>query len=347
MSLSLHHHRAISALLALGLLAGCSTAPSNYVGGGAAGTDAGAGTDATAGADSGAASGDNTKNSAAVAAKDDTGKTTQVDNNKPATKADAEGKVLGAASAGDMLTLFITDASGTVLVVYIDSKKHPLPAKAIPVGEPATDVYVTYTSAGAVYNSKATGTIDIDVCPEADGVAVVGKFNGVVVHNVAPIGAKTVTLTGAFNLVYYGGAGKLTCKKKEETGGKVELGKFTKPAAATCEVNPCDGGTNTSRNCCPYVPCISTCWTKCVNNVQGCVMGCGIDMTCPQKCVAEVYACQSKCLVTCEVSATCATAMEKLNKCEEANSEACQGDDEAKADACVFDKCCAETKAAF
>lgn len=357
MTVSLSRTGMFCALLSIALLTACASPSNNNTyagggGGGGGGTDAASGADGGGGSDAGGSTaGDNTKNTASVNAKDEAGKTTEVKNDKAATKSDASGKVLGASNAGDVLTLFVTDGSGsgTVLVVHIDSKKHPLPAKGIPVGEPATDVYVTYTSAGGVYNSKSTGTIDIDVCPEKDGVAVVGKFNGVVVHNVSPVGNKTVTLDGTFNLVYFGGAGALTCKKKETGGGggKVDLGSFGKPAASTCDANPCDGGTNDSRTCCPYVPCLNTCFTACVKKVQGCVMGCGMDMSCPQKCMAEVFVCQAKCPVTCEVSAVCSSAIEKLNKCEAANASACQGEDEDKSKACLFDKCCAEMKAAF
>ncbi|MCO4760682.1 MAG: hypothetical protein KC502_04215 [Myxococcales bacterium] len=337
----------LSAVLVFALSTACGSNNASGNGGYATASDASSGADGTAG--TGGQTGDDSTNKVSVAAKDDSGKSTDVSSSKPAAKGDADKKILGASSAAEMLNLFITDDKGTVLTVYIDTKAHPLPKKGIPVGEPNGKAWVTLATGGGVFNSKSTGTIDIDTCPEKQGVAIVGKFNGVVVHNEAPVGAKTQTLDGTFNLVYYGGAGALTCKPKETGGGgeKVDMGAFGKPKSATCDANPCDGGANSTRNCCPYVPCLSSCWQKCVGAVQACVMGCGVDFSCPQKCTMEVFACQAKCPVTCEVSGTCSAAIEKLNKCEQNNAPACGNEDQEKADACTFDKCCAEAKAAF
>ncbi len=346
--------RTLTLVATLALFASaCSTA--SGTGGGvvdASGSDGSAG-----GADTGSGSttGDNTRNKASVTAKDDAGATTQVDNDKPAAKGDADQKILGAAGSGPVLSLFVSDAKGNVIFVSIDTKKHPLPATGIPVGEPNSDAWVTYTSGGAVLNSKDTGTIDVDTCPKKDGVAVVGKLNGVVVLNEAPIGPKSVTLTGTFNLVYFGGAGALECKPEggsssggsSSGGGTVDTGPFKKPAASSCDANPCDGGTNSKRNCCPWVPCLSSCWNDCVTKAQTCFQSCGFDFECPQKCTAEVFVCQAKCPVTCEVGAACSDAIGKLNKCEETHANACTNEDSEKQDACVFDKCCAEVKAAF
>jgi len=314
--------------------------------------------------------GDTTKNTSTVTAKGDTGTSVDMKVEKPVDKGDADTKTLGASNAGKQLVLYVTKASTTgssVLNVFIDTEKHPLPATGIPVGAENSDAWVLLTLAGATtgtFLSKDKGTIDIDLCPTAQGAALTGKFNGVVVYNPAPVGDKEFTLDGPFNLVYFGGAGALTCKPTTtggtdagtsgggadagSGGGKSDMGKLAKPAGATCDANPCDGGANTSRNCCPVMPCIAPCYEKCATDSQKCATACRADMGCAMGCVTTVMACLDKCPKDCNASAACENAIKAYNQCGMNNSSACDGTGtEEQDDACIFDKCCAEVKAAF
>jgi hypothetical protein len=333
-------------LLAIALAAPACTTSTGGGGTYAATTDAGAGADGSAGGGSG---GDSTKNKATIAAKDDDGATTEVKADKPADKGDAEAKSLGATNADKMLQLYIADASGTLITAFIDTEKHALPAKGIAVGEVNSDVFVTYAGAGAILNSKAGGSIDIDVCPTKAGEPVTGRFSAVVVVNEGPVGPAKLTLDGPFNLVYFGGAGAIACTPPASGGGggggKVDVGTLGKPAGASCDANPCDGGNNSTRNCCPYVPCVEPCLVKCANEAQTCFTGCGFDFDCPVGCQSKFVACSDACADSCNVDATCKAALGKLNQCEEANDAVCS--DSEDAEVCSFDKCCAEWKAAF
>jgi hypothetical protein len=335
----------LTALTSMVLLSACGTTA-----GGGGGTYVA--TDATGGNDSGSTgggttTGDSTRNTATIATKDPSGTTQEVKADKPAAKGDADTKSLGAANADKLLQLYIADANGTLITAFIDTEKHPLPAKGIPVGEVSTEVYVTYAGAGAVLTSKAGGSIDIDACPTKGGEPVVGRFNGVVVVNVAPIGPTQLTLDGPFNLVYWGGAGVIACTPPTTNtgGGKVEMGSLGKPAGASCDANPCDGGSNTTRGCCPYVPCIEPCVLKCATEAQSCFLGCGFDFECPTACQGKAVACNLACETSCNVSATCKDALGKLNSCEEAQDAVCGEANDP--DTCTFDACCPQWKAAF
>jgi len=359
----------IDAVVMAAVLATAACVGGGTSGGGSSGgsstTDGGSGGSDSGGA-GGGGSGDNTKNTAAVTTSGDDGKKSEVKVDKPATKADAEAKTnaTGATNAGKVLHLWITSVGSDgskVISIVIDTAKHKLPVKGLAVGTPPGDVYVSYTLAGAAatgsYSSTGKGTVDIDTCPTAQNQAVVGRFNGVELKGDAVVGGpKGMTLDGPFNLVYFGGAGALECKPAEVKpdvtsggdGGSVNTGSLKPPSGSTCNADPCDGGKNLTRNCCPYVPCVEPCMVACSSAVGACVQGCAADPMnmekCALECVAKVTACNNGCLTKCEVSATCKSAAEAYNKCADAAFKTCGS---GASDSCIFDKCCSELKAAF
>lgn len=359
----------LSAILALAAASACVGGGSGGSGGGS-GTGTGTGTDSAgsgSGSDTaGSGGGNNTKNTAAISSTGDNGTKTDVKVDKPASKDDATAKqnANGAINAGKILNLLVTaagaDGNSQVLSIYIDTSKVDVPGSGIAVGKNGDAVYATYVIAGpggnGTYSSTGKGTIDITTCPDKSGVAVVGKLNGVELGGDAVVGGpKSVTLNGAFNLVYFGGAGELTCKAPASTGGgadasggSVNVGSL-KPSGGTCNADPCDGGKNTSRNCCPYVPCMEPCLKKCFDDVSACIQGCAADpmnmQACATGCFGKVATCESACLTSCNVSATCKTAAEAYFKCTDGAQNTCASTGGDKS--CVTDKCCTELKAAF
>ncbi|MSP92835.1 MAG: hypothetical protein EXR79_13695 [Myxococcales bacterium] len=329
----------------------------------AGGTDSGAGTTADSGtgavsdtASVGPSKGDDTKNTAAIESKGETGTATQVKANKPATAADTKNRMLGGANAGKILSLFVSDGT-SVLVVTVDTDKVDVPG-TFPVGGPNSEAWVSLTQAApipGVYNSKDKGTITLSNCPEKPGVAIVGSLNDVVVYNDAPIAGadKQKTLKGPFNLVYQGGASALTCrvpftqpvdaggtaKDAGSTGGG-KLSMFKKPAGSTCSSEACDGGANVTRNCCKYGECLSVCFGSCAEEIVACAMGCGADATCGAGCSAKTYTCFDSCPEKCKVDAGCKAGLTTLNKCLK---DKCPED----SDACAYAKCCGEIKGAW
>lgn len=355
--------------LCLAILAASGCGTSGTVGG-TGGT--GATTDTAGGSDTGTStgSGDSTKNKAAIGTTTDSGTKSNVSVDKSASKEDAQASAnkIGAVNNGKDLILWVasTDNDGAkVLEVHIDTTKHPLPATGIPAGDMNSGAWVQYTVAGTAatgaYSSKGTGTIDVSTCPVASGVAVVGKLNGVKVESDATaVGPKSFTLDGPFNLVYFGGGGALTCKAEEpkpdaigtDSNGKVETGAFKPPAGSTCNANPCDDGSNATRGCCPYVPCMGTCITTCTTTMSTCAQNCGMGNpmevpTCLMGCMDTYFKCHKSCLTSCNVSATCNTAYTKLVDCENANIDVCGGESEDATEKCLTEKCCTELKAAF
>jgi hypothetical protein len=337
----------------------CATTP---VGGASVGTGTGTGTDAGV-TDSGQSgtSGDNTKNTATIQTKDESGKAGKVETNKAASKEEATQKnnAQGAVNAGKMLSLHVVDgATASVLVVYVDTDKAQIPGK-VPVGAPNSAAWVTLTEATpapGVYNSKDKGEIEISTCPEKAGVAVTGKLIGVVLYNETPAagGAKQKTLDGPFNLVYFGGAGELTCKKlpvtepadAATTDGGTGSAKLPHKGK-TCDANLCDGGNNTARMCCKYVPCLVPCWQKCATDAQSCYQSCVADLACFEGCNKKILECWPKCPSECKVDAPCSAALSGLDKCQKGAANSCEGGGPENKDACLFDTCCKEWKAAF
>lgn len=342
-------HFALTLSLALATAACAASGGNSGGGGGGGGTYTGS--DTTSG--SGTATGDSTKNTAAVGATSDSGQKDNVQVDKAAAKADVEAQTnkIGAMNAGEQLVLWIasTGADGSkVLEVHIDTSKYKLPATGIPVGAVNSDVWVSYTVAnatgGGIYQSKGTGTIDINTCPAKSGLAVTGKFNGVKVEAEAAVGGpKSYTLDGTFNLVYFGADASLQCKPVEQP--KTDAGSTTTPAG-TCDGTFCDNGANKTRNCCPYMPCIQPCVQECSNSTISCAMGCMADQACAEKCVKDAFTCQNACFGKCNVSATCLAAAEKLSQCEDTNAKACQSENGTD-DKCLAQKCCNEFKATF
>ena len=346
----------MSSMLVLGLAATACAATST---GGTGGTS-------TAGDTSTTTNGDNSTNKASVSTTSDSGAKASVDVDKPASKADTEASSnkVGAMNAGSQLVLWMasigSDGSTKVIEVHVNTDKYPLPATGIPAGEANSDAWVVYTvasvGASGIYTSKGTGTIDITSCPAKSGQAVTGKFNGVLADGGAAVamGPKTFTLDGSFNLVYFGTDGSVQCKPAEVTkdtgSGSVNVGSLKPPAGSTCDANPCDGGSNTTRNCCPYVPCMEPCMMACTNTMNTCVQGCmSADPmsigACMMNCATAVVTCDKACLTSCKVSASCNTAATAYYDCENNNMDACsEAENQSK---CVMEKCCAELKTAF
>lgn len=344
--MSIRWSRVALVVAAAMLMAACGS--SSGGGGAYVASDASGSGDSTGGSDTTSSSnGDSTKNTASIQVKTDGGDTTKIDRSKPATADDA--KVFGATNADKLLSLYFVDATGSTLVVTIDTAVHALPKKGIPMGEVNSSAFMVWTSTTGVWSSKSVGTIDIDVCPTKSAEPVVGAFHGVVAVSDLPGSIPNKTFDGPFNLVYWGGAGALSCSPPSTGGttGPSDMGTFGKPAASTCNANPCDGGSNTSRNCCPYVPCLEPCFTKCALDAQSCFVGCGFDMQCPSTCMAKVTTCFDGCMTSCKVSDTCRSALQALNTCDQKAAETCDTGSEAGDDACAFDACCAENKAAF
>ncbi len=339
----------ISAIAAL--LSACVGGTASGGGGGVA-SDGSAAQDTTGdgggGGGGGGGKGDATKNTASVQAKDPDGAATKVEAAEPADP--NKTKVFGAANADKILQLYIADAAGVTIVATIDTAVHALPKKGIPVTEQGGAAWVVYTNQGAVLITKAKGTIDIDGCPTKSGEVVHGAFKGVeVVNPVAGLPPATLTLDGPFNLVYQGGSGAIACTPPTTGGGggTTDLGSFGKPKGATCDANPCDGGSNKTRNCCPYVPCMEPCFSKCAFDVQVCAAACGGDFSCFTGCQAKIVTCVNGCLTSCNVSQPCKTAIAALQSCEEQQAETCDTGSEEGDDACSFDACCGQWKSAF
>lgn len=340
------------------IVAACAACASAPAGGGGANT--GTNTSGNGSTDAGGTAPAPGTNKASVATTSDSGAKSNVEVDKAASKADAEAQSnkLGAVNADKQLVLWISDvaADGTtqVIEVHVNTDKYPLPSTGIPVGAVNSDAWVTFTVAGptgsGIYTSTGAGTIDISSCPAKSGEVVTGQFNGVVVAvEAVAMGAKSYTLGGSFNLVYFGLDGSLMCKPSSAGGGSVDVSKLQPPAGSTCNANPCDGGSNTTRNCCPYVPCMAPCIYNCSMAVNKCSQDCMADpmnmMGCMQKCVGELASCESACLTSCNVSASCKTAAEAYFGCENKNMDACSMSSDQ--DVCLYDKCCAEVKAAF
>ncbi|GEM_PF-3144334 len=350
------------------------TGTTGATGGGSSssGASSSGGSSTSSGGSSGGATGDNTKNTATIQTTDDGGKSEEVKVDKQAAKTDVgntSSSKNGATNADKELILHLTSGtktSGKVISVHIKSDKHQLPKDGIPVGEALSDAWVSYSVASATgvgnYESKDKGTISIDSCPQKEGTAIVGKLNNVVVYGKAVAsGPKSFTLNGTFNIVYWGGAGALNCKPaSSSSGGSGSSGAssssggsltvFKKPATATCDHNPCDGGSNSARNCCPYMPCLEKEWLKCGGVAQKCLTDCISNPPSCAQCQQKGVDCFAKVPTICEVDATCKSAMTKYSTCDGNNQSACKeiaGNDDDKAQACVFDKCCAELKAAF
>ncbi len=314
-----------------------------------AGSNGGGGSTADTSSNSG--NQDNTNNKASIQTKSDTGQAGQVSASAAASAAAAQqtsGKQFGAMNAGKILNLFITDASGSFITVVIDTDKNPLPKSGIAIGEPNSGAWVTYAYQGMVYNSKDKGTLDITACPTQSGVAADGVLHDVVVNAVAPMAgmAASYTLNGTFNLVYFGGAGEIACTPPATNTGS-DAGSST-GGGASCNFGDCDNGTNTTRNCCPYVPCLSKCFTDCTSAVQGCVMGCATamppDPSCATKCVSDVITCEAACGPSCKVSDACGAKLTALDDCYKTSADSCQNSQDAH---CQDNACCAQSKAAF
>lgn len=333
-----------------------TTTTTNTGGGGNTQTDTTGGTDGGGG---GGTTADNTKNKADLKVTDDKSASVDIKAEKPADKGDATSKAWGASNSDKVLNLFITEAksdgNSIVITAFVNTEKYPLPATGIPLGEPNSDAWVTYVAAGPAltgsFSSKDKGTLDISVCPQ-DGKALVGTLKGATLYNDTPVGPATQTLDGTFNLVYWVGSGTLKCEEKPVTGDKPKVDKFTPPAGTTCDANPCDGGDNATRNCCPYGTCISDCAVKCAEAVNTCMQGCLTSMppdaTCITGCTDKLLTCNDACPASCGASASCQTSMKAVNKCWMDNAQKCgELDDEDAEDKCYFEACCAQIKAAF
>ncbi len=345
--------------LALAGLA-CLGACTSNTGAGGGGTYVPTGSqDSTSGLDaaSGTGSQDNSKNKAAIEAKDDSGKAASVSVDKAASKDDTSGadasKKVGAISAGKQLVLFVSTAT-SYMEVHVNTEKYPLPMNGIPVGEPSSDAWVTYTvvspTSAAILNSKDKGTIDISVCPDKSGVAAVGKLNGVVVYNSpdSPFSPKNATLTGSFNLVYFGGAGDLMCTVKPVETPK-DAGSTTSHLAkgSSCNFQMCDGDPKNQRHCCKYIPCLEPCMLKCTSDAFACMQACTdpMDIGCQMACQTQIASCVEGCFTSCGVDQACKNGMEAVNKCSEEKQVECSGGwFECSA---LVDACCDQVKAAF
>lgn len=344
----------------LGLLAGCTTSSS-----GTGYLPPGSGGDASTVQDTsgGQQTGDNTKNKATISTKDDTGKTGEVKNEQAAKQEDATKQqgAFGATNAGSELTLSIVGADGasSVIVAHVKTDKYPLPG-TIPMGAALSDAWVNYVIASPTatgsYESKGQGTLEISSCPTKAGEVVVGTFKDVVVEasgTPVPGSPKSFTLNGTFNLVYFGGAGALTCKAPEPkpdvtSGGDTASTSGDYKKGTTCAFTMCDGNPNEKRNCCKYFPCMNPCMFKCSQEMETCAKACPPgDMGCPFECVGKVSTCMDACFSTCGVDQQCKNAIQAVSQCESEKGGPCEGLKDDAQESCLVDQCCTEYKAAF
>lgn len=346
------------ALVGLVGLSACGSSTGS--GGGGGGTYVPTGSqDTGSGLDSASSTGgqDNAKNKAAIEAKDDSGKADTVKVDKPASKDEAGGqdasKKLGAMNAGKQLVLFVSTAT-SYMEVHVNTEKYPLPMNGIPVGEPASDAWVTYTvvspTGAAILNSKDKGTIDISACPDKSGVAAVGKLNGVVVYNDpnSPFSPKNATLTGSFNLVYFGGAGEIACTVTPPVATQ-DAGSTESHLAkgSNCNFQMCDGDPKNQRHCCKYIPCLDPCMVKCVTDTLACTQACTdpMDFGCQMACQDKIATCSNACFTSCGVDQACKSGLEAVGQCSDQKQVQCEGGwFECGA---LVDACCDQVKAAF
>lgn len=341
----------------IALLSACGSSAAAGGGGTYSPSDAASSTDT--GSSTGA--GNNTKNTSAISTKTDTNAAAEIKVDKAASAEDAtkaSGAKMGAANAGKVLYLYLSDAAGNVLSIIIDTDQNPLPKSGIKVGAVNGGAWMTYVGVSGgmpvVMNSTAntTGTIDINACPDKSGIATVGKLNNVMLEapdmGTAMAGMKTMTFNGSFNLVYFGTAGELMCTIAPPVtadAGSTGTDAGTTTGGSSCSFGECDQGTNKTRNCCPYAPCLGTCYSDCAQKAAPCAMECamGADPAgCQTKCVAEIFVCFEACWTSCNVSAECKAKLKALDACDKANQEGCDGEQ-----SCLEQKCCAEAKAAF
>jgi hypothetical protein len=328
------------------LVTACTSSAGN--GGGVAATGT---TDTTSsGADTSTAS---DKNKATISAKDDSGKSDPVSVDKTASKADSQASgstKIGAMNAGKQLVLYVA-SSTSFLEVHVNTEKFPLPMNGIPLGAPNSDAWATYSLVGpttaAILNSKDTGTLDITGCPDKEGAAAVGKLNGVVVVNEAPIGPKTVTLDGTFHLVYFGGAGELACTVTPPVTDKDAGSTDTSLAkGGTCAFQLCDGDPKSTRHCCKYFPCMDPCTLQCGLDAQKCVQACSpSDPMCAMTCGSNIGTCIDACFSKCGVDAECKQNYGAVEQCKQDKGVQCEGGDVACP--ATIDACCDAYKAAF
>ena len=352
---------------AVAALAACGS-NSTGTGGGVAPADTSGGGGVDGG---GQATGDSTKNKADLSLTPDGAAAEVIKGEKPASKDDATAKTWGATNADAMVNMFITEAGAAgskVITIFVDSSKNPLPATGIPVGDVDSAAWVTYTVATTAltgtFISKDKGTIDVSPCP-AEGKALVGTLKGVVLYdpNPVPLGPKSITLDGTFNLVFFGGGGAVKCKEipkdvdagstgtgDKDAGATAAKSPFAPPAGSTCKTDPCDGGTNTTRMCCPAADCIYSCTYACAGEVEKCTQACNpTDFQCAIGCVGKLVECTDGCPDKCGATADCKTKLAALNKCSQDNEDKCSADgmSEEQEDICYADACCAELTAAF
>ncbi len=313
-------------------------------------TNSGGGSGAT-----GTTNGDKATNSGSVTAKSADGSSTSVSANAPASQSSAAGsggaKQLGAMATDKILVLYISDAT-SLITITVDTDKNPLPASGIKVGDASSGAFVTYTgTAGAFTSDGSAGTLDITSCPaDANNTVTVGKLNGVVVTGASATGgAGSITLDGTFNLVYFGGYGTLKCTAPATSSGSdAGTTDVASTAGGTCGYQICG---DTTKNCCPYMPCLQPCFLKCSMDLNTCITGCmsnPTDMNCPLNCSSAADTCMTACLGSCKVSDSCKTAAQAFNTCAgSADQAACANKQDNDKTTCEVDQCCTQAKAAF
>ncbi len=328
----------------LTLAAALLTAPAcgSSTGGGSTGTvDAGP---------TGSTTGDKSTNSGAVTAKGSDGKSTSVNASAAASSGSTSGtQKLGAMATDKILTLYISDAS-SLITITIDTDKNPLPATGIKAGDASSGAFVTYVgTAGSFTSDGSAGTIDVSNCPsDANNTVTVGKLDGVVVSGVAATGQASLTLDGTFNLVYFGGYGNLKCTAPVVATADASSTDVGSTAGGTCGYQVC---ADNSKNCCPYLPCLTQCQLDCANTANNCTIACAsnpADMNCPMKCATDASTCFDGCFGKCNVTDSCKTVGNAFFTCSnKADQASCAGKTDNDKLSCEVDACCAEAKAAF
>ena len=339
----------LAILLTVATAAGCTTTTNNTTtttNGPGTGTGNGNGTGA-------GTTGDNTKNTGSISAKGKDGSTTEVKGSGSTGSGSTSGSSKNGAMVTDkLLTIYLSDASGTVSIV-IDTAKYPLPMSGIKAGSLGDGALVTYTgTAGAFSSDGSGGTIDITACPvnAANSVAV-GVLHNVVCNGVSATGQSSYTLDGAFNAVIDGGFGSIQCTPPAaSTGGGADATTGGGGGGGTCSFTPCSDPT---AHCCPFMGCMDKCTFDCFNAASSCSQKCVMDpggdaAACFAKCDSTAADCDNACTKSCNVSAGCLAVIGPVNACRsKAMAGACKDKKDAAADQCQLDQCCAEAKAAF
>ena len=224
------------------------------------------------------------------------------------------------AVADKVLTVFLASANG-IISFTVDTETGEAPGSYAVGSDLDGPAYLTWTAPGGIFEG-ASGTIQLDTCPNDANTRVTGRLQNIGLTNTITMAGEG-TLDATFAVTIVQSDGSAVCTQKPS--GNSENGSSGPSPGPQCSNDVCDGP------CCPFLPAFTTCILDCQGTCSDPLM----FMAC--------VSCMTDCEKPMRDDPECGSAFTALETCAQTN----MCDPGLEDNTCIAANCCDEYRGMF